>query len=155
MFCKKGVLRNFAKFTGKHLCQRFYFNKVVGLSLQLYWNRDSGKSVFLWILRNFWEHLFLQNTSNSCFCSKLMGTWAHAYKTIKNYGFLRIILTWFFLTKTFKNFIKHNLFIQNLYMFFYIRKTFVRKWASKFPQTVRKSPASIVWAAIFKNADFS
>ena len=25
---KKGVLRNFAKFTGKHLCQRLLFNKV-------------------------------------------------------------------------------------------------------------------------------
>ena len=26
--CKKGVLNNFAKFTGKHLCQRNFFNKV-------------------------------------------------------------------------------------------------------------------------------
>ena len=25
---KKDVLRNFAKFTGKHLCQRIFFNKV-------------------------------------------------------------------------------------------------------------------------------
>ena len=32
VFCKKGVLRNFAKCTGKHLCQSFFFNKVVGLS---------------------------------------------------------------------------------------------------------------------------
>ena len=29
VFCKKGVLRNFGKFTGKHLlCQSLYFNKV-------------------------------------------------------------------------------------------------------------------------------
>ena len=27
VFCKKGVLRNFAKFTGKHLCQGLFFNK--------------------------------------------------------------------------------------------------------------------------------
>ena len=27
-FCKKGVLRNFAKFTGKHLCHSLFFNKV-------------------------------------------------------------------------------------------------------------------------------
>ena len=33
---KKGVLRNFAKFTGKHLFQGLFFNKVVGLSPQLY-----------------------------------------------------------------------------------------------------------------------
>ena len=30
VFCKKGVLRNFTKFTGKHLCQRLFFNKVSG-----------------------------------------------------------------------------------------------------------------------------
>ena len=28
MFCEKGVLRNFAKFTGKHLCQSLFFNNV-------------------------------------------------------------------------------------------------------------------------------
>ena len=28
VFCKKGVLRNFAKFTGKHLRQSLFFNKV-------------------------------------------------------------------------------------------------------------------------------
>ena len=31
LFCKKGVLRNFAKFTGRHLCQNLFFNKVTGL----------------------------------------------------------------------------------------------------------------------------
>ena len=30
VFCKKGVLKNFAKFTGKHLRQRLFFNKVAG-----------------------------------------------------------------------------------------------------------------------------
>ena len=28
---RKGVLRNFAKSTGKHLCQSLFFNKVAGL----------------------------------------------------------------------------------------------------------------------------
>ena len=28
VFCEKGVLRNFTKFTGKHLCQSPFFNKV-------------------------------------------------------------------------------------------------------------------------------
>ena len=27
---KKGVLRNFTKLTGKHLCQSLFFNKVTG-----------------------------------------------------------------------------------------------------------------------------
>ena len=37
MFCEKGVLRNFAKFTGKHLCQSLFFDKVAG-----------GKSTFFY-----------------------------------------------------------------------------------------------------------
>ena len=39
-FCNKGVLRNFAKFTGKHLCQSLFFDKVAGLRpgfLNLLW----------------------------------------------------------------------------------------------------------------------
>ena len=31
VFYKKGVLRNFPKFTGKHLCQSLFFDKVAGL----------------------------------------------------------------------------------------------------------------------------
>ena len=31
-FCKKGILRDFAKFTGKRLCQSPFFNKVAGLT---------------------------------------------------------------------------------------------------------------------------
>ena len=34
VFCKKGVLRNFANFIGKHLCQSLFFNKITGLGLQ-------------------------------------------------------------------------------------------------------------------------
>ena len=40
----KGVLRNFSKFTGKHLCQSLFYNKAAG---------DSGTGVFLWSLQNF------------------------------------------------------------------------------------------------------
>ena len=53
VFCKKGILRNFAKFSGKHLCQSLFLNKVAGLQLylkrdlQLYLKRDSGTGVFL------------------------------------------------------------------------------------------------------------
>ena len=31
VFCKKGVLGNFTKSTGKHLCQSLFLNKVTGL----------------------------------------------------------------------------------------------------------------------------
>ena len=36
VFYKIGVYKNFTKFTGKHLCQNLFFNKVASLSLQLY-----------------------------------------------------------------------------------------------------------------------
>ena len=31
VFYEEGVLRNFTKFTEKHLCQSLFFNKVAGL----------------------------------------------------------------------------------------------------------------------------
>ena len=39
MFYKKRVLENSAKFTGKHLCQSLFFNKVAVWSLQLCWKK--------------------------------------------------------------------------------------------------------------------
>ena len=44
---RKGILRNFAKFTGKHLCQSLFLNKVVGLRPTTLLKRDSGTGVFL------------------------------------------------------------------------------------------------------------
>ena len=32
VFCKQGVLKNFAKFAGKHLCHSLFFNKVTCLT---------------------------------------------------------------------------------------------------------------------------
>ena len=43
---RKCVLRNSAKFTGKHLCRTLFLNKAAG-SLQLYYKRDSSTDVFL------------------------------------------------------------------------------------------------------------
>ena len=42
---KKAVLKNFFKFTGKNLCQSFFFNKVAGHATLI--KRRSGKGVFL------------------------------------------------------------------------------------------------------------
>ena len=38
VFCRKGVLRNFTKFTGKHLCHSLFFNKVAVIKKRL-WRR--------------------------------------------------------------------------------------------------------------------
>ena len=44
---KEGVLRNFTKFTEKHLCQSLFFNKVADLRPATLLKRDSGAGVFL------------------------------------------------------------------------------------------------------------
>ena len=46
VFCKKGVLKNFLKFTEKYLCQSLFFNKVADLRLatllkKRFWHRYS------------------------------------------------------------------------------------------------------------------
>ena len=61
-FCKKAALRDFAKFTGKHLCQSLLIHKVVGQGRQHYLKRDPGTDVsyeFCEIWKNsfFTEHL--------------------------------------------------------------------------------------------------
>ena len=45
VFCKKGVLRSFAKVAGKHLCQSLFFNKVAGLRPATLLKKDSGTDV--------------------------------------------------------------------------------------------------------------
>ena len=45
--CKTDVLKDFAKFTGKHLCQILYLIKLQVSSLPLYCKRDLGVDVFL------------------------------------------------------------------------------------------------------------
>ena len=64
MFCKKGFLRNFSKFTGKHLCQRLFFKvRDSFLKLKSLWHR-----CFPVNFAKFLRTPFLQNTSGGCFC---------------------------------------------------------------------------------------
>ena len=62
---KKGVLRNFKKFTGKYLCQSLFFNKAAGLRPQAVhvnkkrlWHRCFSVN-----FAKFLRTPFLQNTS--------------------------------------------------------------------------------------------
>ena len=56
---KKGVLKNFAKFTGKHLCQSLFFNKVAGLRPV---EKETLAHVFPVNFKKFLRTTFLQNT---------------------------------------------------------------------------------------------
>ena len=72
-FCKKvpprsshlreGVLRNFAKFTGKHLCQSLFFNKVAGLRPATLLKKRFWHRCFPVNFAKFIRTSFLQNTT--------------------------------------------------------------------------------------------
>ena len=57
VFCKKGVLKNFTKFTGKGLCQSLFFNKIAGLKKRL-WHRCPVNFVKFLRTPFFVEHLW-------------------------------------------------------------------------------------------------
>ena len=63
------VLRSFVGFIGKFLCRDLFFNKAAGLWPAAFlkgrlWHMCS----FLWVLQDFWEHLFYRAPLNDSFC---------------------------------------------------------------------------------------
>ena len=60
---KKGVLRNFKKFTGKHLSQSLIFNKVAGLRPATLLKKRLWHRCFPVNFVELLKTLFLQNTS--------------------------------------------------------------------------------------------
>ena len=62
MLCKKGVLRSFTKFTGKHLCQSPFFNIVAGLATPFkkrLWHRCFPVNFVKFLRTSFYmEHLW-------------------------------------------------------------------------------------------------
>ena len=63
MFSKKGVPKNLAKFTGKHLCHSFFLNKVPGLRPETLVKRIPWHRCFPVNFVLFSRVPFLQNTS--------------------------------------------------------------------------------------------
>ena len=58
----KGVLRNFAKFTGKDLCQSLFFNKATDLRSATLLKKKFWRRCFPVNFAKFLRTLFLQNT---------------------------------------------------------------------------------------------
>ena len=67
---RKGVLRNFAKFTGKHQCQSLFFNKLAGLRPATLLKRRLWHRCFPMNFSKFLTTPFLQNTSERLLLSK-------------------------------------------------------------------------------------
>ena len=60
---KKDILRNFTKFTGKHLWQSLFFNKFAGMRPATLFKRKLFHSCFPVNFAKFSRTPFLQNTS--------------------------------------------------------------------------------------------
>ena len=58
VFFKKNVLKNFANFTGKHLCWSLFFNKVTGLRACSFIKKSLQHRCVPVKLAKFYEHLF-------------------------------------------------------------------------------------------------
>ena len=69
VFCEKGVLKNFAKFTGKPLCHSLFLIKlhVWGLRSASLLKKRNLHRRFPLNFAEFWRTPFLQNTSGGCF----------------------------------------------------------------------------------------
>ena len=81
---RKGVLRSFTKFTGKHLCQSLFFNKVDSVLVKFYIKKGTLTQAFSCEFAKFLRTPFLKNTSgrlplyvkeNTCSSQKSQQSW--------------------------------------------------------------------------------
>ena len=85
MFYEKVVLRNFTKFTGKHLCQGLFFNKVAGLTSATLFKKGLWHSCFPVNFAKFLGTPFLHNTSGRLLlCFMAFGHWEFQPQRFKN-----------------------------------------------------------------------
>ena len=75
-----GVLRNFEKFTGKYLCQRFFFNKVAGLRPTTLLKKSLWHRCFPVNFPKFLRTPFLQNTTGRLLLNKV-ASWGDRFRS--------------------------------------------------------------------------
>ena len=86
VFCKKGVLRNLAKFTGKYLCQCLFFNKVTGLFCEIFKNTFYYRTP---PVAAFDAISYTDQTRGACACLRACDHTYQMEKTAKKYFFYR------------------------------------------------------------------
>ena len=91
-FIKKIVLKNFAIFTGNHLWWSLFLTKLQAIRPTTLLERDSNTGVYLGILRNCWEQLFLRTSANGCFYNKKINFSLFPNETWYQFNMYRIIL---------------------------------------------------------------
>ena len=117
VFCKEGVLRNFAKFTGKPLSQSLFFNNVAGLRPATLLKKRLWDRCFPVNFAKCLRTPFLQNTSSGCFWRVTLRYWGldlfgNVLEFVIYVIILTLILNWRFVVwscKWFKT-VKNNVF---------------------------------------------
>ena len=71
VFCRQRVHRNFAKFTGKHLCQSLFFNKVAALGPATLLKKRLWHRCLSVNFAKFLRTLFLTEHPGGCFFNKV------------------------------------------------------------------------------------
>ena len=80
VYCKKGVLRNFVKLTGKHLCQSLFLNKVAGLRTATVLKKILLHRSFPVNFEKFLRTRFLQYSSGRLLL--IWVRWVHSFSVI-------------------------------------------------------------------------
>ena len=78
IFFERRCSWKFRKFTGKHLCCSFFFQKSSRPLACNFIKEDTPTQVFLWILQFFKNSFFHRTSSVGCFC-----LWNSCLKTIR------------------------------------------------------------------------
>ena len=92
---RKGVLRNFAKFTGKHLCQSLLFSKVAGLRPATLLKKRLWHRCFPVNFVKFLRTSFLQNTSGWLLLQEGSLNWWSRAETFITPPFCFILLSFY------------------------------------------------------------
>ena len=72
MFCKEGILGNFTRFTGKHLCQSLFFNEVAGLRPATLLKKQTLIQVFSYEFCEICKNTFFHRTHLVAACVHLV-----------------------------------------------------------------------------------
>ena len=113
MFCEKVVRKNISKFTGKHLCQNLFFNKVASLrpAACTFIKKETLAQVFSYEFCEISKNTFSYRTPlggcfrrSSPFLTKIDSYRSNSPKIYKNktmkisYFFIQLLYTWLHLT---------------------------------------------------------
>ena len=75
---KKGVLKNFAKSTGKHLCWSLFFHNVTGQKAAALLKKRLQHRCFPVNFSKFLRNLFQRTHSGDCFCKSSLYGWSRS-----------------------------------------------------------------------------